>query len=253
MKIAFILLAVILIFAGPSYSDGLDDARFEFRQGNINYSAGEYEEAIAHYEQVLSLGFANGPLYYNLGNAYFKGGFLGRAILNYIRAQRLMPKDADLISNLNYARSRIKGGVVSAQRNWFTRKFFDLADSFSLDRITTISLSLYVILSVLIILIILLKGLRKALVYVSVPVAVLLTISASVFIAQLNRTVIRKEAVVVVESADSRFEPLEEATAFFSLSEGESILVVVTKAGWVKVKRLDGKQGWVKKTDIENV
>lgn len=253
VRLAVIFTVSMLISAGPACAAALNDARFEFHQGNTNYSSGEYEQAIAHYEQVLSLGFESAPLYYNLGNAYFKSGFLGKAVLNYIRAGRLSPKDADLISNLNYARSTIKGGIVSAGRNYFSRAFFILADSFSLDGITVVSVSLYIILSALIILVIVLSDTRRLLVYISVPVSLLLALSVSIFITQLNKTVIRKEAVVTAESADSKFEPLEEATTFFSLSEGESVFVVEVNGGWAKIKRLDGKQGWVKAADLESV
>ncbi|MFH1867785.1 MAG: tetratricopeptide repeat protein [Candidatus Omnitrophota bacterium] len=253
LKLIFAFLTLMFILTKPSYSDVLNDAQFEFSQGNIRYSAGEYEQAITNYEKALSFGFESGPLYYNLANAYFKSGSLGKAVLNYIRAQRLIPNDADLISNLNYARSRIKGGGVSAQRSWLMREFFKLASSFSLDKITSISFGLYLILSVLIILIILLKDLRKVLTYISVAAAVLLAAAFSIFLTQFNRVVIQKEAIVVAEAADSKFEPLDEATTFFSLSEGEDVLVVTTKAGWVKIKRPDGKQGWVKKVTVEQV
>ena len=38
----------------------------------------------------------SGRLFYNLGNAYFKAGELGRTVLNYNRAQKLMPYDKDV-------------------------------------------------------------------------------------------------------------------------------------------------------------
>jgi hypothetical protein len=48
----------------------------------------------------------NGLLYYNIGNAYFRMGDLGRAILNYRRARLYTPHDPNLLENLQYARSR---------------------------------------------------------------------------------------------------------------------------------------------------
>lgn len=42
-------------------------------------------------------------------NAYFKLGNKGKAILNYERALQLLPRDADVKSNLVYARSLIEG------------------------------------------------------------------------------------------------------------------------------------------------
>lgn len=48
----------------------------------------------------------NGRLEYNIGNCYLQAGDLGRAILHYLRAQRLMPRDSLLADNLAEARSR---------------------------------------------------------------------------------------------------------------------------------------------------
>ncbi len=45
-------------------------------------------------------------LFYNLGNAYYKQGDHGRAILNYRRAQQLAPRDPDIEANLALARAQ---------------------------------------------------------------------------------------------------------------------------------------------------
>jgi tetratricopeptide (TPR) repeat protein len=66
-----------------------------------------YEKAILNYEKIISDGrIRNSKLYYNLGNAYFLKEDIGRAILNYRRAQRLDKTDTNIQKNLAFARSR---------------------------------------------------------------------------------------------------------------------------------------------------
>ena len=66
-----------------------------------------YGRAALRFERLVGEGgIHNGKLYYNIGNAYFRMGDLGRAILNYRRAQVYVPNDANLIQNLAYARSK---------------------------------------------------------------------------------------------------------------------------------------------------
>jgi hypothetical protein len=74
-----------------------------------------YEKAILTYEKIISDGRIKNPkLYYNLGNAYFlksAGGRhapedIGRAILNYRRAENLDKADTNIQKNLAFARSR---------------------------------------------------------------------------------------------------------------------------------------------------
>ncbi len=66
-----------------------------------------YEKAILNYEKIISDGrIKNSKLFYNLGNAYFLKEDIGRAILNYRRAERLDKADTNIQKNLAFARSR---------------------------------------------------------------------------------------------------------------------------------------------------
>src|SRR5262249_48343930 len=51
---------------------------------------------------------------YNLGNALFKGGKIGLAILNYRRAEFLAPRDPDIAANLAFARNYRVDKVLAA-------------------------------------------------------------------------------------------------------------------------------------------
>ncbi len=72
------------------------------------YEAADYTAAIDKFSALASTGLRNGKLFYNLGNSYLKAGDIGRAILWYERAMLLIPGDADLEYNLNYARGLTK-------------------------------------------------------------------------------------------------------------------------------------------------
>jgi len=59
-----------------------------------------YESSILRFERIVrDGGIHNGKLYYNIGNAYFRAGNLGRAILNYKKAQTYIPNDQNLLHN----------------------------------------------------------------------------------------------------------------------------------------------------------
>ena len=253
MRIIIFILAVLLTFAGQARSEEAARAGSLFFQGNASYGEEDYEGAISDYEEALSLGFESGPLYYNLGNAYFKAGSLGKAILNYLRAGRLMPNDADLKANLGYAQSLIKGGAIQPERKRPARVFFKLAGFFSLDGITLLCAILYFVLCGLIISLILLENARKILIYSSAAILVILIFFTSIFIAQYDKVLVQKEAVVIAEYSDAKFEPFDAVTTFFILYEGEHIAIITSREGWVKVRRGDGRQGWVKTEDIERL
>jgi len=251
LRYPVIIVAFVLILARGTFCEGEGKAHSLFYQGNANYSEEKYREAVNDYEEALKSGFAGGPLYYNLGNAYFKNGELGKAILNYSRAARFIPRDADLKANMDYALSRIKGGITIPRRNWAERLLYKLASSFSLDELTIFSAVLYLILSIVIISGVIFRGIRKACARLCVPVLAVLIASLALLYVQFDAVAIRKEAVVTARNTDARFEPTETATTFFTLNEGETIAVISSRGEWIKVKRSDGKQGWITGSNIE--
>lgn len=63
-----------------------------------------YAEAAKQYEYLVAEeGIRNGHLFYTLGNSWFMAGDVGRAILNYRRAEQYLPNHTDLKHNLNAA------------------------------------------------------------------------------------------------------------------------------------------------------
>jgi tetratricopeptide (TPR) repeat protein len=89
-----------------------------FEQGNQLYQQEDFAGAIEAYEDVLAAGWESAALHYNLGNAYFKTGELGRAILEWERALALEPGDPDALANLELARSLTADAVEPLPRFW---------------------------------------------------------------------------------------------------------------------------------------
>jgi tetratricopeptide (TPR) repeat protein len=75
----------------------------QISQANQLYNQNQFREAGEIYERVIAGGRVNGYLYYNLGNAYYRLGNLPKAILNYVKAQNLLPRNEDVEANLEYA------------------------------------------------------------------------------------------------------------------------------------------------------
>jgi tetratricopeptide (TPR) repeat protein len=84
-----------------------------------------YHQSAMKFEQIVSTGdIHNGKLYYNIGNAYFKMNDLGRAILNYRKAQLLTPDDPNLRQNLTFARSKCLDKIPEKQEKKVLQTLF---------------------------------------------------------------------------------------------------------------------------------
>jgi hypothetical protein len=84
----------------------------------------DYRTAAKEFERVLSDGFQNGIVYYNLGNAYYRAGDYGRAILNYRKAKALRPRDVYLDANLQQALAAAPGRMTQPTPPWWTHVLF---------------------------------------------------------------------------------------------------------------------------------
>ena len=222
-----------------------------FFQGNGFFKDERYTEAIKAYEQLVSMEFKDGHLYYNLANAYFKVGNRGKAILNYERALQLLPRDADIKSNLNYALSLDESNPTPKSNEGLLHKVFVLKRLLNTDELTIAVFLLYVGLMAVLTLSIPLKRLRRSFYYSAAVLGCLLFFSLISLSLELYDTQFQRKAVIISEVAPIRFEPSGDATSHFTLHEGAVIRVKELQQEWSKIQRWDGKSGWLKNDAFE--
>ncbi|MCF7847825.1 MAG: hypothetical protein K9M45_03155 [Kiritimatiellales bacterium] len=123
LSFKLLLLAALPAFAAdiPEYQiKTLEKAHSMFRAAT---NSTMYAEAAKQYEfLVQEENIHNGHLYYTLANTHFLAGNIGRAILNYRRAEKYTPRNADLRHNLDYARKQRIDLIPSKERSAMTEK-----------------------------------------------------------------------------------------------------------------------------------
>ncbi len=226
------------------------DSDYIFYKGNTLYEEGKYDEAIREYSRLYEQGFESGSLYYNIGNCYFKKGDIGRAILNYERAKKLIPGDSDLVSNYTYARSLIKGDISKISTPWFKR-ISNKFNFLTINGLTVFLSAMFVFTFFFLLSGLFFLPLKR---YYRYVLPVLLIISMAGALSLYSRVLmLGKEAIIISENADAKFEPLDNATMYFTLYEGMKISILETNKEWCKIKRADGKTGWIRAQEIEKI
>ncbi|MFH1665894.1 MAG: tetratricopeptide repeat protein [Candidatus Omnitrophota bacterium] len=222
-----------------------------FEMGNGYYEKGEYDRAAEAYEGIIARGDESGRVYYNLANAYFKSGRLGKAVINYERARYLMPRDGDLAANLAFARERVIGKVAHQRSlwEWFPLRVY--RGSFTANEFMLLSSAGYIGLIIFLIAGLRLRVLARYRTYGIILAAAFILFNSAVAFHKAAET--RNAAVVTVPQAAAMFGPFDSATKYFTLHEGMDVVVLKMKDDWYKVKRADGKIGWIKSGDVERV
>src|SRR6266446_10664972 len=88
----------------------------QFAKANQEYADHNFKEAIDGYDQLVRSGQWSANLFYDLGNAYFRVGDFGHAILNYERALALDRHHPEADANLRIARDEAR--ALEMQLSW---------------------------------------------------------------------------------------------------------------------------------------
>ena len=136
--LAVFVLSFSTLFAQNPVVDSL------VAKGNKAFLNKDYDTAISDYQKVLDQGYESSVLYYNLGNAYYKKGIMGRAILNYEKGLKLDPTNEDLIYNLKIANAHIVDKIDKVPEFFLLRWWKAFISIFSLQLLNIILLILFV-------------------------------------------------------------------------------------------------------------
>jgi hypothetical protein len=227
-----------------------------FEEGNRLYQESDFAGAVNAYESVLSAGLESSDLYYNLANAYFKRGMLGRAILNYERALRLRPRDPDVRANLDLARSLTADEIDPLPRFWL----FSLG-SWWVSLLPKGALRIVVALTYLLV-----AGglcLRILSRQEEAPrVGTWILAGSGVALLIFGVTLLAREEVlggtewgiILVEEVAVQSAPSEDDDlTLFHIHEGTKVRLDQRTADWSEVVLEDGRVGWVPSGGLEAV
>ncbi len=225
----------------------------QFQQGNAFYQKGNYKEAIALYEGILSQGLQSAALYYNLGNTYFKSKNLGRCVLNYERALRLAPEETELLNNLSFVREILVDKVdISEAPSWF-KKMMRPYHSLSLNGAALFASLFYAL--ILLCAAYAVHSLSFRSVFFKrlfIPFLILFLFFAGIGISKFIERRFAA-AIVVVEELDVRYGPSPDETRAFVLHSGTKCTIRETSGNWCLIWLSNDRGGWVPQEGVERI
>ena len=252
MKRIIIYLMALFVALSVSASPISEE---HWETGNKAYIEGNYDKAIAEYSAILDGGEYSMKLYYNLANAYFKSGNIGKSILYYNKALRIAPSQEDIRHNLTIAEVQTKDRITAIPEFFLNRWLRTMRNSMSCTAWSLLSLVSFGILLCFALLFLLASRLRwrKTGFYGALCAFILFVTLTSFAVSSRNDMLLHDEAVVMGTAISVKSSPDRSATDLFVLHEGTKVKVLSEVDEWCEVVIADGKKGWTLKSNVEEI
>ena len=255
-KIISALVFLLMPFA--AISQDVAGRAYTKELGDSAYAASQFADAITIYETVMAEQGASLPLYYNLGNAYYRTNQLGKAILNYERALRIDANDEDVKANLEFVQNRIVDSVPQDEVPFYKEWGNAVSSLFSKDTWGVIGIVAFVIMLGTVFFLIFRNNARGILLGIAIAIACLVvTIVANMSASSLgNKGNAMPEGVILDEMVLVKSSPDSSGTELTKIHEGLKVTIIdSTLADWVKIEANNGNRvvGWIKTKSMERI
>lgn len=247
----------------PDATTALEQTRGDLaHSADSAYSQDNFVLAEQLYLESIRRDGSSSTIFYNLGNAYYRQGNLGKAIVNYERALKLDPTNSDARDNLEFVKAKItdrqidEGSIMTTLWNNIVNTF--KADTWAWIAVILFALFLagaftYMLSSVV--------AIRKLSFFGGIIVFILCAAAIIISFAAANRITDNNYAIILPPSAQLSTTPREartQAEEAFLLHEGTKVEIVdsistAADGKWYEVKVGGRERAWIKASETERI
>ncbi|HEU5245903.1 MAG TPA: tetratricopeptide repeat protein [Candidatus Udaeobacter sp.] len=243
MKLFACFFAFLAVWAGSSFAQ--PDA--DFIKANQEYAQGHFTEAISGYEALVRAGQWSANLFYDLGNAYFRTGDFGHAILNYERALALERHHPEAAANLQIARD--EAHALELQQIWPERYLqFGSVNEYCIAATIAFWLAIFAV-------VVLIFARRKSATLIATLIFCLLISAGSMYAVYALEGGSNGYALAIVTGKDvqARLATADTANSVLALPPGSEIKILSTRGDWIYAALPNNLRGWIAAKNAEQV
>jgi tetratricopeptide (TPR) repeat protein len=219
----------------------------DFTKANQEYAQGHFKEAISGYEALVRSGQWSANLFYDLGNAYFRTGDFGRAILNYERALALDRHHPEATANLQIARDEAR--ALELQQGWPERHLqFASVNQYSIAAAIAFWLAIFAA-------VILIFARRRSATVIAMLIFCLLASAVAIYAAYAFEHGPNGSALAIVtgKEVQARLATADTANSVLALPPGSEVKILSTRGDWIYAALPNSLRGWIPAKNAEQV
>lgn len=218
-----------------------------FAQANQEYSEGHFQEAIKSYESLVASGQWSANLFYDLGNAWFRLGDFGQAILNYERALALDPHHPEAAANLALVRDEAR--ALELKRNALER-YIEIGTPSQYSIVASIAFWSTILLAAYLFL-----SRRRSAALVALTIFSIALFAGAAFALYALETGSKGNALAIVTGKDivARLATADNASSVLALPPGSEIKVLSQRGDWLYAALPNELRGWIPANGAQRV
>ena len=241
------LLLILFMIAGSLQVVSAAEQNDTFAKANQDYASEHFQDAIKGYEAVVQSGQLNANLFYDLGNAWFRAGNFGQAILNYERALALEPHHPETEANFRLVRDEaraleLKKSAIDRYVEIGTERQYSIAASVAFWLACFYGARLFF------------ARRRSAVAIVGTLFCGLVSIAAAFAVYALetgNRGT--GFAIVTRKNIEARLATADNANSVLALPPGSEITLLSQRGDWIYAALPNDLRGWIPADGAERV
>ena len=221
-----------------------------------------FKWASDRYGELVVAGFVNGQLYYNLANALYRQGKIGNAVLYYNKAQRLLPRNSDVMENIRLVKTEFADKELTSKVPGIIKAILFWYFLFNLSEATVFTIIFYLLLAVAVMCYIYIR--MQWLKPVCFGLGIAVVVISSTLGVKIYNEKCKQRGVVIAQECKVRYGPGKEYEAKFNIHEGSEFIVKDENDEWYKayifidIRQPEDKEksskefrvGWLKKSEV---
>jgi len=241
------LRVFVFLFWAVSSAPSFAQPDTDFTKANQEFAEGHFKEAISSYEALIHAGQWSANLFYDLGNAYFRTGDFGRAILNYERALALERHHPEAKANLQIARDEARALELQQSRPERYLQFASV-NQYSFATAIAFWLAIFAVVS-------LVFARRRSVTLIAMLMFCLLVCAVSIYAVYTLERGAHGSALAIVTGKDvqARLATADTANSILALPPGSEIKILSTRGDWIYAALPNGLRGWIPVKDAQQV
>lgn len=215
------------------------DQNPDFAKANQDYGEGHFQKALDGYQTLIRSGRLSASLFYNAGNAWFRLGNFGEAILNYERALALDPRHPEATANLHLVRDEARALELRESRLGRYLKA-GTSTQYSIVAFIAFWLTLYGTTRLFFVR-------RRSAATVGLIILSIAVLGGSIFAVYSLETGSngRDLAIVTGKNIEARLATADNASSILALPPGSEIRILSQRGDWIYADLPNDLRGWI--------